>query len=158
MSLLRHRENDTALSEFHHTGGTSHGDSEDAEPKTVSDLFCFSLSSFCLPYSSITMAITSTNWRNPIYILSDLYDYSSFFPLVISFQSQKIFNGIKIALLVGVWILFTGILMSKDEKVLAHHNLAVPIQKNKSRSLLISFSICECHCLTCENNFDRLCA
>ncbi|XP_031624628.1 P protein-like isoform X2 [Contarinia nasturtii] len=46
--------------------------------------------------------------------------------------TQKILNGIKIALLVAVWILFTGILMSKDEKVLTHHQLAVPIHKNKT--------------------------
>ncbi|XP_055303066.1 P protein isoform X2 [Sitodiplosis mosellana] len=46
--------------------------------------------------------------------------------------SQIILNSIKIALLVAVWILFTGILMSKDEKVLTHHQLAVPIRQNKS--------------------------
>lgn len=55
--------------------------------------------------------------------------------IYLTFQtSQKILNSIKIALLVAVWILFTGILMSKDEKVLSHHQLAVPVRQNKSRS------------------------
>lgn len=50
----------------------------------------------------------------------------------ISFQSKKLLNNIKIALLVAVWILFTGILMLQNEKVLENHQLVIPISGTKS--------------------------
>lgn len=43
-------------------------------------------------------------------------------------------NKTKIAFLIVVWILFTGILMLKDEKILKYHQLAIPINENKSKS------------------------
>ncbi|XP_031621157.1 P protein-like [Contarinia nasturtii] len=46
--------------------------------------------------------------------------------------SQNVFKMIKIALLTIVWIMFTAILMSRDEKILNVHPLAIPIGQNKS--------------------------
>lgn len=52
-------------------------------------------------------------------------------------QPHKIFNNIKIALLVLVWILFTGILMQKEEKVLSYKQLSIPVNITKSEFLKI---------------------
>lgn len=44
-------------------------------------------------------------------------------------------NLLKIVILVIVWILLTGILMSRDERVLKFHQLAIPVNESKSKSM-----------------------
>lgn len=39
----------------------------------------------------------------------------------------------KLGILLIVWILFTGILMSKNEKVLTFRQLSIPIEQIKSK-------------------------
>ncbi|XP_055320426.1 P protein-like [Sitodiplosis mosellana] len=50
-------------------------------------------------------------------------------------NSQKVLNVLKILFLLIIWMLSTGILMSKDEKVLKYHQLVISVGQNKSYML-----------------------
>lgn len=56
-----------------------------------------------------------------------------FFQKKIPFQPNTVINKIKIAIFVVIWILFTGIFMLKDEKVLEYHPLSVSINESKCK-------------------------
>lgn len=56
-----------------------------------------------------------------------------FFKNLLSFQMKKIGNAIKILVLVGIWVLFTAVLMAKDEKELAYQPISVPVGEHKSK-------------------------
>lgn len=84
----------------------------------------------------------------PLYPLVQVLSYDPFnrieyviivicFPFAFHTQTKKIFNNFKIAFLVAVWLLFTGILMSKDEKELTYKQLSIPANKTKSKLFLL---------------------
>lgn len=47
-------------------------------------------------------------------------------------QSAGIMNKVKIALLITLWILFTAMLMLKDEKVLTNHQMTIAANSKTS--------------------------
>lgn len=54
--------------------------------------------------------------------------------ICIQFQPKRVFNVIKVTLLILIWMLFTVILMLKDEKELSYQPLSVPVGKFKRKS------------------------
>lgn len=45
---------------------------------------------------------------------------------------KKTAHAIKVAVLVAIWILFTGILMARDEKILEYQPISIPAGEQKS--------------------------
>lgn len=45
---------------------------------------------------------------------------------------KKTGHAIKVAALVAIWILFTAVLMARDEKNLAHQPISIPAGEQKS--------------------------
>lgn len=45
---------------------------------------------------------------------------------------KKTGHAIKVAVLVAIWVLFTAILMARDEKILAYQPISIPAGGQKS--------------------------
>lgn len=45
---------------------------------------------------------------------------------------KKTGHAIKVAVLVAIWVLFTAVLMARDEKNLEYHPISIPVAMQKS--------------------------
>lgn len=48
-------------------------------------------------------------------------------------KTKEIFNYVKIGILLCVWVLFTGFLMTTNEKVIDRKQIAIPAQMHKGK-------------------------